>query len=766
MVEFVFRIAMSLLIMISSAQALTAVWTGQVSQDFSDTQNWGNSIPFVNSVMISDIGSQSPIIYAGTNITFGSGKDCFLGADDPGLLTMQGGNVSLDDFEVGGDYWSTGGDTGTFIMQAGTFTATDTWIGAGHNGDVIVNGGIFNAGDNLIIGGIGPHKGYVGPGSLVVNSGIVNAGSIDMAAGSTAQITFAGNGLVEASAINMRTNAQLNFVVNEDTNKPLVLTSTNLADYTIAGTIDTSFAGEALEGVYEIASFAADLTSVDFAGMISGTAQTQGWSLKIISDGNDGSILQAIYGVDCEALTLQGYRVVGDTNGDCVVDMVDFAALANNWQITDNPAVEHIGTSGAAGRTIATIASESILYTVPDTAIYTSTPGIAVCPGGRLVATFQVSGDDTVYNQIPEVAAGGRTFVYTSDDHGRSWQHRANVDILHARSFVAGEKLYILGQRGDLRISRSDDWGLTWSSHVLLTSGESWNGSAAGIWYKGDYVYLAMERYQYDESEAWAVAEFAPILLRGDITQNLLVASNWTLSTAGAYVDYFDDQTIDTLFGLPFYPAFYPDRYYFPNAGTRSFSPMGWLETNVVQIVDPYHNLYDPEEKTMHLIMRANTGLTNLACMLKVVEYADGSMRTRIQAAPSGKNLVYLALPGGQMRFHILYDDVTQLYWLLSTQSTDSMTQAQYLPADRFGGPENERRRLQLHFSKNLFDWCFAGLVAVGPTEIQSRHYASMAIDGDDLVILSRSGNENADSAHNTNMVTFHIIEGFRELVY
>jgi hypothetical protein len=80
--------------------------------------------------------------------------------------------------------------------------------------------------------------------------------------------------------------------------------------------------------------------------------------------------------------------------------------------------------------------------------------------------------------------------------------------------------------------------------------------------------------------------------------------------------------------------------------------------------------------------------------------------------------------------------------------------------------PNNERRRLQLHFSKNMIDWCFAGLVAVGPAEHASRHYASMAIDGDDSVILSRSGDQRAKSAHDGNLITFHRVEDFRELVY
>ena len=61
---------------------------------------------------------------------------------------------------------------------------------------------------------------------------------------------------------------------------------------------------------------------------------------------------------------------------------------------------------------------------------------------------------------------------------------------------------------------------------------------------------------------------------------------------------------------------------------------------------------------------------------------------------------------------------------------------------------------------------CFAGLVSQGPGPKQSRHYASMAVDGDDLHILSRSGDQRAASAHNGNLITFHTVMGFRDLVY
>ena len=41
--------------------------------------------------------------------------------------------------------------------------------------------------------------------------------------------------------------------------------------------------------------------------------------------------------------------------------------------------------------------------------------------------------------------------------------------------------------------------------------------------------------------------------------------------------------------------------------------------------------------------------------------------------APSGARVLYVPCPGGQMRFHILYDEVSRLYWLLASVATESM---------------------------------------------------------------------------------------------
>jgi hypothetical protein len=186
----------------------------------------------------------------------------------------------------------------------------------------------------------------------------------------------------------------------------------------------------------------------------------------------------------------------------------------------------------------------------------------------------------------------------------------------------------------------------------------------------------------------------------------------------------------------------------------------------VVQFVDPDHLWRDPTGRTFHLWARAHTGGSGYACIAKVVEDEQGALTVSLEQAPSGATMLYVPCPGGQMKFHILYDEKTKLYWLLSTQATDSMTRPDRLPDNRFNLPNNERQRLVLHFSKNCIDWVFAARVADTGDFGQSRHYASMVIDGDDIHVLSRSGDHRAHDAHNGNLITFHTVKDFRALVY
>jgi len=392
--------------------------------------------------------------------------------------------------------------------------------------------------------------------------------------------------------------------------------------------------------------------------------------------------------------------------------------------------------------------------------VYCYTPGLARLNSGRLIATMDFGGKGWKKDE-----PCGR--VFTSDDHGKTWAKRGTFPFRHARPFAAGKALYVLGQSGDLMAIRSDDGGETWSAPAKLTEKQNWHQSACNVWYANGCIYLVMERRVSQKIKSWPVGELAPVLMRGKVDADLTRRENWTFASELSFHDTIPgieaDPAID-FFGVPFYSSAYPQGAM--PAPMRNSAPIGWLETNVIQFKDPDHCWFDPKGKTFHLWARAHTGGTGYAAIAKVVENEDGTMSTMLEKVPSGKTALFVPCPGGQMRFHVLYDERTKLFWLLSSQATDSMTRADRLPANRYNLPNNERHRLQLHFSRNMVDWCFAGLVATGATPSEGRHYASMALDGDNLCVLSRSGDSRAKSAHDGNLITFHTVHDFRKLVY
>ena len=396
--------------------------------------------------------------------------------------------------------------------------------------------------------------------------------------------------------------------------------------------------------------------------------------------------------------------------------------------------------------------------------IYGYTPGICRLDSGRLVATHEIS------SAGKPVGADGKAVhearILTSDDGGQTWTHRANFDMSFARPFVAGKSLYILGRSKQVGIIRSDDDGVTWSERVFLNDKGIWHQSACNVHFSKGNVYLVMEKHAPRRGiQSWQIGDLAPVLMRAKADSDLTDRKNWTFASELVFEDIWDAEK-SHYFGIPFHPVDRKKATFLVPPKGRSIAPLGWLETNVVEFTDPDHIWHDPKGKTFHLWMRAHTGLTNYAAIAQVKENDDGSMTTSLVKSPAGKTMLYVPCPGGQMRFHILWDEKTQLYWMLGSQSTDSMVRPDRMSPERWGTPDNERHRLVLHFSKNMMDWCFAGLVCTGATPKESRHYASMCMDGEDLCILSRSGNEKAYSAHNGNVISFHRVKKFRSLVY
>ena len=384
-------------------------------------------------------------------------------------------------------------------------------------------------------------------------------------------------------------------------------------------------------------------------------------------------------------------------------------------------------------------------------------PALARLPGGRLIGCMLHAGNDLEKQREWTVK------VHTSDDRGRAWTHRVDVPMIDCFPFVAGSSIYVIGGRHDLTIIRSDDQGTTWTPPVKLTEGKLWYCHPGSAAYVNGRIYFVMEQIMAPIDRGFPTHVFAPVVLSARTSDDLTEPGAWTFSNTLSFQDVIARNGEPNLLGVPFYS---PGRYKHPTS-YRGMAPIGWGETNLVQITDPDNIWFDPDGRTFHLLSRAVTGCTNLACLAKAVESEDGGKITvSLEEAPSGEPMLYVPLPGGQVSFHIAYDEPSRLFWMISSQATDSMKRVELLHPKRYGMPNQERHRLVLHFSKNCIDWCFAGVVAKVDDVGQSHHGGNMVIDGDDLHILMRTADADAKNAHNSNLITFHTVRGFRDLEY
>ncbi len=392
-------------------------------------------------------------------------------------------------------------------------------------------------------------------------------------------------------------------------------------------------------------------------------------------------------------------------------------------------------------------------------------PGIETLGNGRLIATMDlglvVDGKKLeMKGGIPANRDNWLGRVFTSDDRGRSWTERGRFPARHARPFRCGKSVYILGHSDDLIVLRSDDGGIKWSEPVTLTKGDFWHAAPCNVWRSGGSVSFVMEKVTDPSFKDWSVSVLAPVVLSAKEGADLTRRESWVFSNELVFRDVEKARQV----GVPF---FKPGPQTPGKKDVRGNAPAGWLEFNTLQVMDPNDVWFDSSGRTLHLMGRSHTGTSGLACLAKAVRSEDGrSITVGLEKAPSGEPMLYVPCPAGQMKFHTLWDAGTRRYWLLGSVCEDSMTRPDRLPEERYNLPNNERHRLGLWFSKNLVDWQWAGMVAEGATPRQSRHYASMVIDGDDLLVLSRSGNEKARSAHDGNLITFHVVRGFRDLVW
>ena len=121
----------------------------------------------------------------------------------------------------------------------------------------------------------------------------------------------------------------------------------------------------------------------------------------------------------------------------------------------------------------------------------------------------------------------------------------------------------------------------------------------------------------------------------------------------------------------------------------------------------------------------------------------------------------------GNCYFHIIRDEPGGYYWAVTSLPTRTQDlewgremAARGLLKGRAG---NERRFLMLMYSLDALNWFPAGCVAAWPSPGQGFQYNALLVDGDDLLVSSRTA-KNAANQHDNDLVTIHRVRDFRSL--
>ncbi|MCL0099804.1 glycoside hydrolase [Dehalococcoidia bacterium] len=348
-------------------------------------------------------------------------------------------------------------------------------------------------------------------------------------------------------------------------------------------------------------------------------------------------------------------------------------------------------------------------------------PGITRLDDGTLIVAapqwhFQrFGGDQTVR-------------ILRSVDGGQTWDERESVSGSDATPFVVDGQLLMFFQKKshrDFMIMASDNNGLTWTSPKTVMQGPVWNISTPMVTRPGT-LYWAMD---YDVGNGHCHSK---VMVRLNRHKSALDPDAWSISN---------------IVSPPELPVEIV-RDLYPQPVTEGRRSAFWLEPNTVDVAGK-----------IRVFTRCNIDRYATANIAAVLDYDENINHLRFTQLT--------AWPGGQCKFFIIHDPENRMYWMLGNLVTNSQDLLQW--GDRWrksqhGPSGNERRWLFLHYSIDCLTWFPAGCVARWPDSVhKSFMYPSAVVDGNDLVILSRTSRDSGDQ-HNADLCTLHRVRNFRDL--
>lgn len=401
--------------------------------------------------------------------------------------------------------------------------------------------------------------------------------------------------------------------------------------------------------------------------------------------------------------------------------------------------------------------------------VHVAHPSLAVLQSGRMVVALDQVGPGV--KGLPGVkgqGAGRNRYVQgqilTSGDGGGRWEVKERYPYCEAVLFGEGGALYALGHAGSVQIMKSANGGETWGKPAELmqpAEGDIVDGPA-NVWIGGGAV-VAVFMVQRDGSYRGDPGSvLAPVILRAEAGATLTNPRSWRRSDpAPAFRDLVPHDEL-AYFGAPYFDVPHPRQG--ERVGRRGAwaNRLGWREAHVLQAPARGHAWSDPHQRTLHLVARTHTHRGDLAALARISVGEQGDITLGLQDTPAGKPWAFIPLPGGNRRFALFYDPPSERYWLVSHQPRH------LLSAPGRGLPCDRRGPLQLCFSQNLVDWCFAGLIDAGSDDRSIGQDPAAAPRGDDLAVVTRiHSRSKKDQDHDGGeSIACRIVPRFRDLIY
>lgn len=417
---------------------------------------------------------------------------------------------------------------------------------------------------------------------------------------------------------------------------------------------------------------------------------------------------------ECESYTVS-YRVRGSEDAFTTFDTkACFCDIENLTTDTDYEIKVTSGEKYSRTRLARIARPEGVVinYLHPDDNAYEFS-GMALCspaiirhPDGYLLASMDVYGANMPQNL---------SLIFRSDDDGESWHYVSELFPCYwGNMFIHNGKLYMWAtstEYGDMLIGCSEDGGYTFSNPTVLLRGAC-NNRHAGIHKNPLPARIYGGRYWMTyEWGCWAYGWHAASVASFPLDADPCDASAWSFSEPRRF--------------NPSWPGVPPQSHM-----------AGGIEGNLVVLPDG--KLYE----IMRFYMAKGYGL--------VLCYR---VNTDVPEAPLEFSHM-IPFPGNCSKFCIQKDGEEGDYYAALSRITKE--------------EENgDRRLLSIMRSKDALNWeLVMDLIDYRHEEIEAVgfQYPYFLIEGDDIILLSRTAMNRAHNFHDANYTTFHRIKDFRSI--